>query len=172
MKHSIQPTQTEKPLSDDAFIVSKTDLKGRITYGNRTFQEFTGYDEKELLGAPQSIIRHPDMPRGIFKLVWDALGKEREVFAYVKNLTADGSFYWVFANMTPSFDKAGKVIGYFSVRRAPRREAVKIMEEIYRRMLAEEAKVSKPAQPDASLKLLSQMLAEKEVSYDDFILSI
>ena len=172
MKYRVQPTQTEKLMRDEDFIVSKTDLKGRITYGNRIFQEFSGYTEKELLGAPHNIIRHPDMPRGVFKFAWDELGKEHEVFAYVKNMSADGSFYWVLANMTPSYDSAGQVIGYYSVRRAPGREAVKTMEGLYRLMLAEEAKVATAAQPDASLKLLNQVLAEKGVSYADFILSI
>ena len=172
MKYSVQPTKTEKLMRDEDFIVSKTDIQGRITYGNRIFQEFSGYSEKELLGAPHNIIRHPDMPRGIYKFAWDELGKKKDVLAFVKNMAADGGFYWVFATMTPSFDSSGKVIGYYSVRRAPSRQGVKIIEEIYRRMLGEEAKVATSAQPEASLKLLKHVLDEKGVFYEDFILSI
>ena len=172
MKFSAQPTKTEKLMRDEDFIVSKTDTQGRITYGNRIFQEFSGYSEKELLGAPHNIVRHPDMPRGIFKFIWEELGKKNDVLAYVKNMAADGSFYWVFATMTPTFDSAEKVIGYYSVRRAPSRESVKTMEDIYRRMLAEEAKVKSAAQPEASLRLLKQVLDEKGLTYEDFILSI
>lgn len=159
-------------MREDDFIVSKTDLKGRITYGNRIFIEFSGYTEKELLGAPHSIIRHPDMPRGVFKFLWDTIQSGKECFAYVKNMSKDGGFYWVFATVTPSHDSDGKIIGYYSVRRAPRREAVQAAEGLYRLMLAEEARVAAPAQPEASLKLLNKILVEKGTSYADFILSI
>jgi PAS domain S-box-containing protein len=172
MKYRVQPNQIEKLMRDEDFIVSKTDTKGLITYGNKIFQEFSGYTEKEIIGASHNIIRHPDMPRGIFKFIWDELVKQHEVLVYLKNMAADGSFYWVFATMTPSFDSAGKVIGYYSVRRAPGREAINTIQDIYRPMLEEEAKVGSAAQPDASLKLLNQILAEKGVSYADFILSI
>ena len=172
MKLRAQPNLTEKRMREDDFIVSKTDLKGRITYCNRIFQEFAGYTEKELLGAPHNIIRHPDMPRGLFKLIWAELGLGHEMLVYVKNLSADGSYYWVFATMTPSYDASGRVIGYYSVRRAPDRASVKTMEDIYKRMLTEEARVSTAAQPDASLKLLNRMLSEKGMSYADFMLTI
>ena len=118
------------------------------------------------------ISSYSSMPRGIFKYVWDELVKGNDVVAYVKNMAADGSFYWVYANMTPSYDEAKKVIGYYSVRRAPRREGVKIIETIYRQMCAEESKVAIAAQPEVSLKIFKQMLAEKGVSYEDFVLSI
>jgi len=172
MKFRAQPNLTEKCMRDEDFIVSKTDLKGRITYCNRIFQEFAGYTEKDLLGAPHNIIRHPDMPRGLFKLIWTELGLGHEIQAYVKNLSADGSYYWVFATMTPSYDAGGRVIGYYSVRRAPDRTAVKTMEEFYRRMLAEEARVPTSAQPDASLTLFNQMLSEQGISYANFMLTI
>ncbi len=172
MKNRVQPTMTEKLMREEDFIVSKTDLKGCISYCNRTFQEFSGYPEHVLLGAPHNIIRHPDMPRGIFKLAWSELAKGHEMLAYVKNMAADGSFYWVFATMTPSYDGSGHIVGYYSVRRAPKPQAVKIMDEIYRRMLNEESRTSRESQADASIKLLNQILAEKGVSYEDFILSL
>jgi aerotaxis receptor len=112
------------------------------------------------------------MPRGLFKFIWDELGRQNEVLAYVKNMAADGSYYWVFATMTPSYDNAGRVIGYYSVRRAPRREAINTIGDIYSRMRAEESKVATAAQPEASLNWLNKLLAEKGVSYADFILSI
>jgi len=89
-----QPTLQEKVLGEDDFIVSKTDLKGLITYGNRTFIQMSGYSEAELLGAPHNILRHPDMPRVVFKLLWDTIQAQQEICAYVKNLAKDGSFYW------------------------------------------------------------------------------
>jgi PAS domain S-box-containing protein len=168
----VQPTQIENLMRDEDFIVSKTDLNGRITYCNRIFREFSGYTEKQLIGAAHNIIRHPDMPRGLFKFIWNELAKEQEVLVYMKNLAANGSFYWVFATMSPSYNSSGQVVGYFSARRAPKRDGIKIMEEIYRRMLAEESRVERSAQPDVSLKMLNQLLAEKGVTYEKFILSL
>ncbi len=79
MKYKVEPTQQERLMRDDDFIVSKTDLKGRITYCNRIFIEFSGYSEQELLGAQHNIIRHPDMPRGVFKFLWDTLDAAKRV---------------------------------------------------------------------------------------------
>ena len=118
-KYRATPTALERTMRENDFIVSKTDLKGRITYCNRIFIEFAGYAEHELLGAPHNLIRHPDMPRGVFQFLWDSLHAERECFAYVKNMSKDGGFYWVLANVTPSYGEDGRVEGYFSVRRKP-----------------------------------------------------
>jgi PAS domain S-box-containing protein len=172
VKYRVQSTNKEKLIRDDDFIVSKTDLKGRITYGNKIFLEFSGYSEKEIIGAPHNIVRHPDMPRGVFKFVWDELLNQRGVMAYVKNLAADGSFYWVLANMTPSYDDAGNVIGYYSVRRAPSRQAIRGIEEVYQRMLVEESKTPIAKQTEASMKLLVEILREKGMSYADFVHSL
>ncbi|QEL66482.1 hypothetical protein OTERR_30060 [Oryzomicrobium terrae] len=172
MKYKVVPTDREKVMREHDFIVSKTDLKGRITYGNRTFIEYSGYSEAELLGKPHNIIRHPDMPRGVFKYLWDTLAEGRECFAYVKNLAKDGSFYWVFANVTPSRDEAGQVIGYFSVRRKPKPAALQVMDEVYRAMLAEEQRAGPRDAMDASLAWLGAALASKETDYERFILSL
>lgn len=172
MKYEVQPGTRERLMREEDFIVSKTDLKGRITYGNRIFIEFSGYSERELLGAQHNIIRHPDMPRGVFKFLWDTLAAEQECFAYVKNMAKDGSFYWVLANVTPSYGPAGGVDGYFSVRRRPERAAVDVMADIYRAMLAEERKAGPRDAPAASLDWLGAVLAQKGVSYEEFILSL
>ena len=172
MKQPITPTTVERVLRDDDFIVSKTDLKGRITYGNRIFIEFSGYPERELLGVQHNIIRHPDMPRAVFKLLWDTLQDRRECNAYVKNMAKDGSFYWVFANITPSFDLDGKVIGYFSVRRKPKASALKTVSELYRAMLAAEQRAGARDAIAASTKILNDLLAEKGASYDELVLAI
>ncbi|TCJ15385.1 PAS domain S-box protein [Parasulfuritortus cantonensis] len=172
MKNRVTPSAVERVMRADDFIVSKTDLSGRITYGNRIFMEFSGYGEAELLGAQHNIIRHPDMPRGVFKLLWDTIQAKQECFAYVKNLAKDGSFYWVFANVTPNFSPAGEVTGYFSVRRKPRPEAVKIVADIYRDMLAVEAKAGPRDACAASLAFLTKQLTGKGASYAEFILTL
>jgi PAS domain S-box-containing protein len=172
MKSKVQPGTREKLMREEDFIVSKTDLKGRITYGNRIFIEFSGYSERELLGSQHNIIRHPDMPRGVFKFLWDTLAAEKECFAYAKNMAKDGSFYWVFANVTPSYDPAGRVDGYFSVRRQPQRAAVDAVSDLYRSMLAEEHQAGPRDATAASLAWLGGVLAQKAMSYEEFILSL
>jgi len=172
MKRPITPTSVEKVMREDDFIVSKTDLKGRITYGNRVFIEFSGYDERELLGAQHNIIRHPDMPRAVFKLLWDAIQDKRECNAYVKNMAKDGSFYWVFANVTPSFDRDGNVVGYFSVRRKPGASGLKTAGDLYHAMLEAEQRAGARDAIAASTKILTDLLAEKGMSYDELVLAI
>ena len=172
MKYKVEPTSNEKVMRENDFIVSKTDLKGRITYGNEIFIEFSGYSEAELLGAPHNIIRHPDMPRGVFKFLWDNIAAGSEVFAYVKNMSKDGSFYWVFANVTPSFDREGNVIGYFSVRRKPKASAIKTCTGLYRAMLEAEQRAGARDAIAASSKILTDLLAEKGMSYDELVLAI
>ena len=114
----------EVVFSEDEFIISKTNLNGKITYGNEHFINISGYSEAELLDAPHNILRHPDMPRIIFKLLWEYIAKGEEIFAYVKNLNKRGKYYWVFAHVTPSFDDFGKIIGYHSVRRKPKQSSI------------------------------------------------
>lgn len=172
MKNKQAPTQIERLMREDDFIISKTDLKGRISYCNRIFIEFSGYTEQELLGAQHNIIRHPDMPRGVFKFMWDVLGAQNECFAYVKNMAQDGSHYWVLANVTPSLDAQGQPEGYFSVRRKPGRGAVSAMADVYRLMLDEERRAGPKDACDASLALMTGFLNQKEVSYEKFILSL
>jgi PAS domain S-box-containing protein len=168
-----KPTQNEKVLGEDDFIVSKTDLKGVITYGNRIFIEVSGYSELELLDAPHSILRHPDMPRVVFKLLWDTIQAKREICAYVKNLAKDGSFYWVFANITPSLDAHGNLIGYYSVRRKPRPEAIQAISPLYRTLLEAERKAGDgQAGMKASAAILHQALEQKGVSYAEFVLGL
>ncbi|WP_345992205.1 PAS domain-containing protein [Sulfurimonas sp. HSL-1716] len=149
-------------------IVSKTDTKGKITYGNELFLKLAGYSEKELLGAPHNIIRHPDMPKIVFKLLWDTVHKGKEVYAYVVNKAKNGDYYWVFANVTPSYDAAGKIIGYHSVRRKPSKKAVDIVKPLYRQLLDAE----KTGGMSASEKMLNDLLAKNGGRYDKFILSL
>lgn len=172
MKYDVEPTQQERVMREEDFLVSKTDLKGRITYGNRIFIEFSGYEEHELLGAQHNIVRHPDMPRGVFKFLWGTIQSKQECFAYVKNMSKDGGFYWVFANVTPSFDAQGQMDGYFSVRRKPRRQAVELVAHVYSQMLEAERKAGPKEACAASLGLLTGFLAEKGMGYESFILSI
>lgn len=159
-------------MRSDDFIVSKTDPAGRITYGNPIFFEFSGYSEEELLGVQHNVIRHPDMPRSAFALLWETIQQGKEFHAYVKNMAKDGSFYWVFANITPDFDRDGKVIGYFSVRRAPKPEAIRIVEPLYAAMKQAEDKAGSRGAIAAGTAVLKSVLAEKGLSYEELVLAI
>jgi PAS domain S-box-containing protein len=172
MKYDVQPTNEELVMRDNEFIISKTDLQGKITYANRTFIEYSGFTEQELLGAPHSIIRHPDMPRGVFKLLWDTVQNGTEICAYVKNMAKSGAYYWVFANVTPVTDIMGKTVGYYSVRRKPKREAIQSIEPLYREMLQAEQRSAAKDAPAASLSLTVEKLREMGIEYDEFILNL
>ena len=172
MKRSITPTSVERVMREEDFIVSMTDLKGRITYGNRIFIEFSGYREAELLGSQHNIIRHPDMPRAVFKLLWDTIQNKNECFAYVKNMSKDGGFYWVFTNVTPTFDPSGNITGYLSVRRRPRLSGIQTVTGLYAAMLEAEKKAGPANAIAASTKILADLLKEKGLSYDELVLAI
>ena len=171
-KRLIKPSGVERFFREDEVIVSKTDLKGRLTYVNRVFINLSGYQESELLGEPHSLIRHPDMPRSVFKLLWDTLGAGREIFAYVVNMSKNGDHYWVLAHVTPCYDMNGKLIGYHSNRRSPRSEALAIIRPLYSTLLQIEQKNGRKEGLEASEKFLNEMLESKKTTYDEFILNI
>jgi len=157
----------ELTFQEDELIVSKTDTKGIITYGNDLFLQMTGYKETDILGSPHNIIRHPDMPKIIFKLLWETVQAGKEIYAYVVNRSLGGDYYWVFANITPSYDSNGKIVGYYSVRRKPTTKALEIIKPLYKKLLEAE----KSAGVLASEKILNQLIASKGGRYDKFILS-
>jgi PAS domain S-box-containing protein len=167
-------TNSEKFFSEDQIIVSKTDLKGRITYANRTFYEIAGYTEKECILKPHSLVRHPDMPRSVFQLLWDRIGSGSEVFAYVKNRAKCGGFYWVYAHVTPSYDTSAKVVGFHSNRRVPKRKILDAtIIPLYRELLAVEKKHENRKEACAAgLSHLNGKLQSLGVSYDEFIHSL
>ena len=172
-KLNIQPTDRERVMRDDDFIVSKTDLRGRITYGNRTFSVYAGLTESQYIGKPHNLIRHPDMPKGVFKLLWSTIEQGHEVFAFVKNLASDGSCYWVFANVTPSFDAAGQMVGYYSVRRKASRKGIEAVTALYRRMLQiEQAAPSQKEGIEQSLAWITQELQAMNQTYEQFVLGL
>lgn len=170
----INLTGVERTFDPNEMIVSKTNLKGHITYANQIFIDLSGYEEKNLLGAPHSVLRHPEMPRCVFKLLWDTISNGKELFAYVMNLCANGDHYWVFAHVTPSFDESGSVVGYHSNRRVPDKKILNdTIMPLYKSLLAEENKHNNRKEGMASSsKMLAEILKEKGVNYDEFIFSL
>lgn len=169
-KQKITPVDQELTFSPDEIIVSKTDTTGKILYANDVFCRLAEMNTSDVVGQPHSIIRHPDMPRAVFKLLWDSIGSGREIFALIKNMSATGKYYWVVAHVTPSRDVAGKVLGYHSNRRAPNIKAVQEIIPLYRDLKAEEAKhTDRRAGLEASFALLQSKLKATGKSYDEFI---
>ena len=164
-------TGTERFFDDNELIVSKTDINGQLTYVNNVFLRLASYAEKECVGQPHNMIRHPHMPRCIFKLLWDTIQSGKEIFAYVLNRSANGDHYWVIAHVTPSKDSSGQIVGFHSNRRTPNRSILdNTIIPLYNSLLAEEKKHSdRKAGLAASSAMIEDLLKEKGVEYDEFI---
>ncbi len=173
-RHNLSLTGVEQFFDIDDIIVSKTDLKGRITYANDIFEHVSGYNSGELMGQPHSIIRHPDMPRCVFKLLWDTIGPGHEIFAYVINRCKNGDHYWVYANVTASRNEAGKIVSYHSNRRVPERTIVEgAIIPLYRTLLEEERRHKNAKEGlAASVAMVIELLRDKNMDYDEFLFSL
>ncbi|CAM4096844.1 PAS domain-containing protein [Campylobacter armoricus] len=158
----------EKILEPDTLITSKTDLKGNIIYANDDFLKYAGYKMEEILYKPHNIVRHPDMPRTVFKCLWDFIQDGKEIFAFVKNKTKFDDYYWVFTNVTASFDEQGNIINYYSVRRKPKREAIPTIEQVYKNLLEVEQRNGIKAGVDELMKIVNSY----GMSYNQLILEL
>jgi methyl-accepting chemotaxis protein len=131
MRTNTPVTNVEYELREDSSIVSKTDLKGIITYVNPDFIEASGFTEQELIGQPHNLLRHPDMPEEAFADMWKMLKAGKPWTGIVKNRRKNGDHYWVIANATPIFE-GGNCVGYMSVRSKPTRQVIEAHEAVYR----------------------------------------
>lgn len=172
MKNKITPTNKEFLLPENKILVSKTDPKGILTYCNAEFIAISGYHESELIGKPHNIVRHPDMPRIIFKLLWESLEAKREFNGYIKNLTKDGGYYWVFANITPSFSPRSELLGFYSVRRKPEAEKLNYIQNLYLELLEIEQQSNAKDALNESKHKLDSILNSREMGYDEFVLTL
>ena len=134
-------TDEEEAFPEGGLIVSRTDLNGIITHANEAFVVMSGHPREALIGAPQNILRHPDMPRAAYKSLWDSAQRGEKWHGYVKNLRMDGSFYWVYATVVPNV-RGNVVTGYTSVRRKASRTRVAEAAALYEKQLNQEASTS------------------------------
>ncbi|HLN24772.1 MAG TPA: PAS domain-containing protein [Patescibacteria group bacterium] len=166
-------TGKERTFSEDEIIVSKTDKTGRLTYVNDVFLSVSGFEECELIGQQHSIVRHPQTPRCLFKLMWERIESGKEVFVYVNNRAKCGDHYWVFAHATPNFNASGQIVGYHSNRRVPKRSALVTLQPLYERLRQEEARHSDTKQGlAASMQMLTDALAKEGMRYEEFVLDL
>jgi len=152
------PLDIEIPLDPKRYIVSETDAKGRITYCNDYFMEVSGYNNEELIGTPHNIVRHPDMPRVVFKLLWETISAGKNINALVKNLAKDGRYYWIFTEFEIRKDTdTGKIIGYHAARKSISKHVIEIIADLYAELL----EIEKNDSVDAAQVYLINFLKEK-----------
>ncbi len=161
-----EPRDEEIILDPKRYIVSKTDEKGVIEYGNDYFVEISGYKEAELIDRPHNIIRHPDMPKVVFKMLWDRISKRENMVSLVKNMAKDGRYYWVLADVEPKIDPTtSKIIGYTAYRKAAPRKAIEAIEPIYKKL----KEIEEKSGMEAAEKYFKGYLEDKNMTYDQFI---
>jgi len=167
----IKPTPTNKEivLDPERTILSKTDSKGIIVYASDYFMEISGYSLTELMGKPHNVIRHPDMPKVIFELLWNSIKAKQNMHAVVKNLSKDGSFYWVITDFKVDVNPATEnIISIQARRKAVPKAILSQIEKLYKNLLEIEKNVS----PEASLKYFIGYLDENKMNYNEWILSL
>ena len=162
----LTPNDTEIEVKPVDIVVSKADEAGDIEYANPIFYKLSGYSKKELTFAPHSILRHPDMPKVVFKFLWNELKKGNEVHAFVKNMTKNGSFYWVFAYVRPALNPDGSLRNYVSTRKMMSASARAVIEPLYRELL----ELEKSEGVGASEMRLEKYLDEKP--FNDVMIAI
>ncbi len=161
-----EPIDKEIELDPKRYIVSKTDPKGIIEYGNEYFVEISGYQEHELIGQPHNIIRHPDMPKIIFRLMWERISEGENIVAMVKNLSKSGRYYWVITDFDTKINKfTGEIESYYAYRKAAPKHAIKKIEPLYQKLL----KIEKESGIEGARKYLVGYLETQNKTYDQFI---
>ena len=160
----ITPTDVKQEVRNIDIIVSKGDEKGDVTYANPIFFKLSGYTQAELLEQPHSMIRHPDMPKIIFKYLWDTIQAGNDVKAFVKNLSKNGSFYWVLAHVRVATNPDKSFRNYVSTRKGMSVGARAIIEPLYKKLRDAED----TGGMDASLPILEEFLKENGGSLATF----
>lgn len=156
-------------LDPQSLIVSRTDKSGVMEYVNGDFCKISGYKSEELIHRPHNIIRHPDMPAVIFKMMWERLKQHEDIFAVVKNLAKNGDYYWVTTHFEiRKHPYENRVVGYVAHRRAADTHLVNEISKLYAELLL----VEKRDGVEASEIYLTQYLDSKKMSYDEYIHTI
>ena len=152
------PIDEEIQLDPKRYIVSETDQNGKITFCNDYFIEVCGYTQDELIGKPHNIIRHPDMPKIVFKLLWDTIKQGKNINAVVKNLAKDGRYYWIFTEFESRIDAdTHKIIGYTASRKSISKYVIEVISKLYSKLI----EIEKNDGIEASEKYLIAFLKEK-----------
>lgn len=162
------PVDREIVLSPNDVLLSITDLKGDIEYCNEEFVEVSGYEEYELVGSAHNIVRHPDMPKVVFKLMWERLKNEENIVAIVKNMGKTGRYYWVMTDFVIRKDSNGNVTGYKAFRKPAPKKAVEAVIPFYKKL----REIEDFRGIDAAMNFFTGFFDGKNTNYDDFIENI
>ncbi len=164
------PIDEEIELKNNVYIESDTDPKGIITYANDYFAEISGYTPEELVGQPHNIVRHPDMPKVLFRILWDRLKAGKNFIAAVKNLAKDGRYYWVFTDFETVRDAEGNISGYKAIRKKISHHVTDVLDPIYKKMV----ELEQEGGMEASEKYLTNLLAEHgdDITVDNLLENI
>jgi PAS domain S-box-containing protein len=164
-----EPTNNEHEVTSIDLIVSKSDEQGNITYANPIFVKISGYSQGSLLEQPHSILRHPDMPKVVFKYLWDNIVQGKDVVAYVKNLCADGGYYWVLATVKMAKNPDGSFRNYMSTRKRITQNAKETISRLYAQWLSIEKNEGEMAAQSAFESFLSENTLNDTESFNNFM---
>lgn len=159
------PVDREIILDENAILLSITDTRGVIEYCNEDFVESSGYEEYELVGSGHNIVRHPDMPRVIFKLMWERIQKKQNIIAFVKNMAKTGRYYWVMTDFVVKENEKGQVTNYKALRKPAPRKAILEIIPLYKRL----REIEDLNGIEASEKFLKGFLDSKDTDYDTYV---
>ena len=159
------PIDVEMKISTSSLMVTKTDMRGDITYINESFTSVVGYEKEEIVGTPHDALRHPDMPEAIFLLIIKAIEKGDKIRAIVKNLAKSGEYYWAVTDFEADCDKDGKVTGFFAFREAILEENIYELIELYQILL----NIERRRGVEASFRYLNSYLHDNNISYNEFM---
>lgn len=160
------PSDREVDWNKNKVLLSKTDIKGTILYANEDFIDVSGYDEFELIGQPHNIIRHPDMPKVIFKFLWDSIKSSKNIHVIIKNMSKTGRYYWVITDFKIIADSDGEIVGYFGTRKSVREDIiVKFIEPLYKKLLH----IEEASGLFASEEYMIGFLEERKKTYIEYI---
>lgn len=160
------PSDREVDWNKNKVLLSKTDKSGTILYANEDFIDVSGYDEFELIGQPHNIVRHPDMPKVIFKFLWDSIKSSENIHGIIKNMAKTGRYYWVVIDFKIIADSDGEIVGFFGTRKSvPEPIITKFIEPLYKKLLH----IEEASGLNAAEEYLVGFLEERKKTYMEYI---
>jgi len=157
--------QKEVKCATQEVIITRTDLKGNIIYHNPTFSKINGFKGASVINKPHNIVRHPDMPKAIFKIIWSIIQQGLPIQALIKNRTHDGHYYWALINWKVQKNRDEEIISYVAYAKQAPRHAIKVLSPVYNMML----QIEKEHDIASSLEYFHSFLNEEGVTYSQYM---
>jgi len=157
--------QKEIKCATQEVIITRTDLKGNIIYHNPTFSKINGFKGASVINKPHNIVRHPDMPKAIFKIIWSIIEQGLPIQALVKNRTNDGHYYWTLINWKVQKNRDNEIISYVAYAKQAPNHSIKVLTPVYDMML----QIEKEHDIDSSLEYFNSFLNEEGLTYSQYM---